>query len=739
MDDNDYICKDQDLNKCILSENIFFLLEDNIKDEMVERMAMIYAAEFGYTNSHVSIYKNDVYTITIYKDVNCINDLTLNTPEIIFGECEIKVKQKYKVNENLIVAIVDKNIDKSIQRKMISYGLYSPTSGTKLPSDDICQDDKLLILEPLSFKLKNSNIDTATFTSLISQGIDIFNLSSPFYTDVCFEYNLIDNEYFQNKDIALKDRVLVFFPNITLCDEDCEMTGINLTTFKAICECSYSKKNNKDILKDNALYQSEVGQVEEFISSTNIYVIKCYKNILGPKFFKECIGGLIIFILLIIEIICTIFYHFKGFFSIKIYIFDMANKYINFLTPKKNHKRSLKNQTRLLTKNFGIKLSSPNPTKEKKNEYDSKDFNLIKHSGGENKKQIIINSKLHKKSKQLILRKHLFLEKSQSSEKEKLKMNSNVFNDNIVNKKENKINPIILNQEKVNNLNSIKENNIKIYNFTGNISEKRPSLKENILNKSINSNSSNNINSRMDLKLNIPKEEFFEEYLKTEYDDMDFDDLIIKDKRHFCEYFLEKIIENQIIINTFFCKEPFKPKSIKILLFVLQIDLYFLINGLFYDENYVSDIFHLEKDTFSDIMNRFSGNLVYAAMVGIIISYILEFLFIEESRLKKIFKKQKENIPILKYEINKIVKDIKIRYILFIIITFLITIFTWIHISCFNIVYPHLKFEWLIFSFIIILFMQIFSSFICFLHTLLRFLSFKFKSDKIYKISYFQS
>ena len=42
------------------------------------------------------------------------------------------------------------------------------------------------------------------------------------------------------------------------------MKGINLTTIKAICECSYSNKG-KDLLKDNALYQSEVGQLEEVV------------------------------------------------------------------------------------------------------------------------------------------------------------------------------------------------------------------------------------------------------------------------------------------------------------------------------------------------------------------------------------------------------------------------------------------------------------------------------------------
>ncbi len=92
---------------------------------MVEKMTMIYASEFGYTDTHVSIYKTDIYTITIYKDLECISDLSLNTPEIIFGDCETKIKCYYNITENLIVAIIDKYISETNTRKMISYGLYS--------------------------------------------------------------------------------------------------------------------------------------------------------------------------------------------------------------------------------------------------------------------------------------------------------------------------------------------------------------------------------------------------------------------------------------------------------------------------------------------------------------------------------------------------------------------------------------------------------------------------------------
>ena len=742
QDDNDFICKDKNINRCILSQTEFFLFNENITDDIVEKMTKIYASEFIYTDTHVSIYKSDIYTITIYKDIQCISDLSLNTPEIIFGDCEMKVKNSYGFNENLIVAIIDKTVDGENTRKMISYNLYSPTTGKRLNSDDICSDDKLLIMENLEYKLLKSNIDLSTLSQIYSQGIDLFDLSSPFYTDVCFQYNSINISNVKDKDIALKDRVLLFFPNITLCEDGCDMKGINLTIIRAICECSYSNKD-KDLLKDNALYQSQVGQLEEFISSTNIYVMKCYKNILNIKYFSEFIGGLIIFVLLIIEIICTIHYCLKGLMAIKIYVFKISDKYINYISPKKEHRRNIKNIPHFITKNeFKNSLSFENENnKIKENKIMKIEQEIQKEYQKEHQKEkYIMIYKPKIKNKKLILRKDLlYKNKNHINEASNIDLNNSNQHSGYKESKDDK-DEIHSDEEK--NKDIFQSNEIQIFSKKSLKDEKKIVNDDKILlEKSDKENFINGFgyNSLLNNNVNRKDKEFFNDYLQTEFENMEYDDILIKDKRHFFEYLKEKLLENQSIINTFCYDEPFKPRSIKIILFVLQIDLYLLINCLFYDENYVSEIFHLDKDTFYDKAGRFFGNLVYAALVGIIISYIIEWLFIDESRLKKIFKKKKDNIPILKKEVNQIIKDIKIRYALFFTLAFLITIFTLIHISCFNIVYPNLKWEWLIFSSIIIVFMQVFSAFICLLHTILRFISFKCKSEKLYKISYLLS
>ena len=86
-DEGDYLCKDINLNKCLLSENEFKSLNENITEKEIEKFAKNYVSEFKYTDNHISVFKNDIYSITFYKNAECISDLKLEIPQIDFGDC----------------------------------------------------------------------------------------------------------------------------------------------------------------------------------------------------------------------------------------------------------------------------------------------------------------------------------------------------------------------------------------------------------------------------------------------------------------------------------------------------------------------------------------------------------------------------------------------------------------------------------------------------------------------------
>ena len=235
-----------------------------------------------------------------------------------------------------------------------------------------------------------------------------------------------------------------------------------------------------------------------------------------------------------------------------------------------------------------------------------------------------------------------------------------------------------------------------------------------------------------DNKINL----FMKKYLSTSEDDMDYDNAIEKDKRQFFNFLWERMKVNSWFINIIFSDEQLRPRTIRILIVILNIDLYFLVNGLYFNEDYISEVYHsAEKEHFFDFISRTNYNLFYASMVGAIIEYMISCFFVEEQKLKNLFRREKNNELNLRPDFSNLLNVIKLRYIAFFITSYIITIFTWYYVSCFNNVYPNMKIEWIkssVFIMIVMIFVYILLSL---LETILRFLSFKCKSEQLYKLS----
>jgi hypothetical protein len=238
-------------------------------------------------------------------------------------------------------------------------------------------------------------------------------------------------------------------------------------------------------------------------------------------------------------------------------------------------------------------------------------------------------------------------------------------------------------------------------------------------------------------KTNSNDKPFFEDYLSTYPDDMEFDDALAKDNRKFGECFIENLKEKQMIAFTFFADDPIKIKIMKIILLILNINLYFVINGLFYSEEFITELYEINDDdeNFFSYITRSIDKIIYTTLVSIIIGYIVDCFFLEEKKVKGIFKREKENINNLRKEIINIIKEIQTRYITFIIIIFVILFIALYYLLCFNYVYPKTQIEWIKASVTIFIIMQILSCLKCLLETCLRFLSFKCKSEKLFKLS----
>ena len=667
-DDSNFICKDKNSNLFSLTETFHTSFNENITDSEIAHLTEMYMKNFEYTSKHISIYKSNNYTISIYKDTETISNFSLEIPKLNFDNCLNKIKEKYGINDNLIIVLESEKIDKE-NDKIISFSVYDPRNGEKIIFNDICINESIIVEENLEERI--SNLDS--FIYLVNQGIDLLNPNSDFFTDLCFHFK----SPIDGKDLPLNERFKLFFPNVFLCEKGCTAKGINATTYTSICECTLNNLINKDFLGDNIFFKSAMSEIRKLFQDTNIEVLRCYKDLFHVKYYLLNHGSFIIFILFIIQIILVIIYNHKYIFSMRKYLYNLMQTYLIYLEEK------------------GIASSN-----QFDNSLDNIQNKLIKFKANPNKKPPLKLAQNDNKNIRIPKR-------NKTALKNKIKPKTSI--DELLNQKSN-------------------------INFSGH-SVSNNQKKTNIPIK-INSN---NISAKTNLIIGEPFNIDMEEYIKTDPNNMDYDNAIKRDQRSFCVYFVDNIKTDLLILNIFCNYEKLNPWPIKFLLFILNVDLYFFVNGLFFTEDYLSEILYDKDASFLDFIMRFIDRIYYITFIGIIINYIINCFFFEENVIKKLFKREKNNLFILKYEMAQIIKNIKNRYNLFIAICFFVSIVVWYYVFCFNNIYPSMKKEWIITSIITIFAMQFLNFLRILLETIIRFIAIKCKSERLFKISQFIS
>ena len=398
------------------------------------------------------------------------------------------------------------------------FDFYHPNIGIRLDSKNICSSLKVSkAIDILSLEMDNIEGKKV----LLSQGINIFNSSSPFYDDICFQF-----ESPNGKDVPLKERLLLYYPNITICDDGCENKGIDLEKYEAICECTFSS-----ILNNNLINNAITGEMFDILQEMNIGVVKCYKDVFKFEYFKKNIGSILILILIFIQIILNVIYFRKKVLKIRKFTFSLINSYflnLNQIVNEIYKISSNENYNKFNNKNERH-INKSNPQKKNIKNKKNKKFSKISNN---NQNIISQNSKSHILSK----------------------MNLNIKDNTLSN------NPII--------------------------------NKNNIINKKMKYKVFDEMN------YSLPYKELKND-MKKSYDDMEYEEALIENRRKFCKIYKDTLINKHIILNIIFEDDKYKPRTLKYIILILSINLYFVINGLFYSESYIGKLYQInEKEAF---------------------------------------------------------------------------------------------------------------------------------------------
>ena len=718
------VCIDDPNNsdKCLLSSFALDIQGETLV-ETVDVAAQTFSKEFSYTNYHISYYFNDEFSFVLYQEYECVEEKNIDIGKMDFGDCESKARQNLSLSddEKLIVALVQR---KNENGKSISiFYFYDPETGNKVDTATICSEDKIVVKKSVTEELNNTDLDYDSMLFLTEQNIDIFHLDSAFYKDICFHF-----ESPNGKDVPLKDRILAYYPNISLCEDDCESKGVNLTSMESICECDMKDILNNDLISGNALLENTFGEIGEFITNSNLDILKCYKDVFSITYIKKNIGGLFALCILGVQIILTILFFLISMKGISRYLTNLSEFFSTLIVIRSKDK----NNGEKKEKNSKEKEREKNPKeKEKEKSHKEKDKDKVKVKL---KIEDLKNNPPKKEEKDKVKKKNKEIRETEQKEMKKSLKSINKFENN---------------DDFNTNLNS-QISFDKLYKGQGKF---RQNILKKIDKKDKNENINNNEieifklkddkNNKKDVDKEIKKiQDKYgvdeEDYLRTEFDDMEFDDAVKYDNRTFCEYFWDKLKENQIILNTFINPESLKPVTIKVILLLLNIELYFVINGLFFSESYISELFHSEEEEkFFSYFTRSISRFFYTPVVGVIISTIMDCILIEEKKVKRVFMREKENHLQVKKEISLIIKSLKKNYIIFISICYFISLLSWYYLSCFNNVYPGVKVEWIKSSITIIIIMQVLSFLAGLLVAIIRLVAFKCNSEKLYKLKDF--
>ena len=171
-------------------------------------------------------------------------------------------------------------------------------------------------------------------------------------------------------------------------------------------------------------------------------------------------------------------------------------------------------------------------------------------------------------------------------------------------------------------------------------------------------------------------------YTESELNDLSYIEALKNDKRTYCQYYWSLLKKKQLILFSFCPNKDYNSQIIKSFLFFFYYGSDFTVNALFFTDNTMHKIY---VDSGSFNLNYQLPQILYSFIISSIINYIIEYLSSSENIIISIKSKK---FFYLSHK-NKIIRTIKIKFLFFFIITFILILVFWYYISCFCCIYQN--------------------------------------------------
>ena len=239
--------------------------------------------------------------------------------------------------------------------------------------------------------------------------------------------------------------------------------------------------------------------------------------------------------------------------------------------------------------------------------------------------------------------------------------------------------------------------------------------------KYINKNNKNKVNNKEDFN-------FYEN--DHEKNILPYDIALKDDQQSYWDYYFSLIRSKHLFILTFYTFNDYNSRIIKISLFLLIFAIHYFVNAWFLNDSIINKIYkHPKKYSLSISLPI----IIFSVIISYVAGYVLKMLTFTENSIIEI--KNQRTMQLSKNLKEKILKQIKIKIIIFYSLNFILLVFIWYYLSCFGVAFRNTQYI-LFWNTLISMLITLIFPFIFFLVLgILRIQSLKNNNENIYKIS----
>ena len=239
--------------------------------------------------------------------------------------------------------------------------------------------------------------------------------------------------------------------------------------------------------------------------------------------------------------------------------------------------------------------------------------------------------------------------------------------------------------------------------------------------KYINKNNKNKVNNKEDFN-------FYEN--DHEKNILPYDIALKDDQQSYWDYYFSLIRSKHLFILTFYTFNDYNSRIIKISLFLLIFAIHYFVNACFINDSIINKIYKHQKKYSLSISLPI---IIYSVIISYVAGYVLKMLTFTENSIIEI--KNQRTMQLSKNLKEKILKQIKIKIIIFYSLNFILLVFIWYYLSCFGVAFRNTQYI-LFWNTLISMLITLIFPFIFFLVLgILRIQSLKNNNENIYKIS----